>query len=100
MLNIYDKVLLNIFDNTFDKVWHYGLTYKLKENDIKDKQAAMSFNGLFQKSPTKSSFKWSVPIMDKRECRSSTGINFGTFIVFDLHKRFGKRLTFYSETFC
>ena len=30
--------------------------------------------------------------MDKGECRRSTGTNFGTFIVFDLHKRFAKRL--------
>ena len=37
MLNIYDEVLLNISDNTFDKVWHYGLIYELKQNDIKDK---------------------------------------------------------------
>ena len=44
----------------------------------------MSFNRLFEKSPAKSSFKWSVLILDKGECRRSTGINFGTFIVFDL----------------
>ena len=47
----------------------------------------MSFNRLFQKSPTKSSFKWSLLIVDKGEWRRSAGINFGTFIVFDLHKR-------------
>ena len=46
----------------------------------------MSFNRLFERSPRKSSFKWSVIIMDKGECRRSTRINFETFIVFDLHK--------------
>ena len=49
-----------------DKTWHDGLIYKLKQNGIK-KQAAMSFNRLFENSPTKSSFKWSVLIMDKGE---------------------------------
>ena len=29
------------------------------------RQAALSFNGLFEKSPTKSSFIWSVLILDK-----------------------------------
>ena len=47
----------------------------------------MSFNKLFEKSSKKSSFKWSVLIADKGERRRSTRINFGTFIVFDLHKR-------------
>ena len=41
----------------------------------------MSFNRLFEKSPTKNSFKWSVLIVDKGECRRSTGMNFGTFTV-------------------
>ena len=41
-------------------------------------QAAMSFNRLFEKSPTKSSFKWSVLIVDKGECMNSKAINFGT----------------------
>ena len=44
----------------------------------------MSFNRLFEKSPAKGSFKWSALILDKGECRRSTGINFETFIVFDL----------------
>ena len=39
----------------------------------------MSFNEYFEKLPTNTSFKWSVPIMDKDKCRRSTGINFGTF---------------------
>ena len=43
----------------------------------------MSFNRLFEKLPTKSSFKLSVLIMGKGECRRSTRINFRTFIVFD-----------------
>ena len=30
--------------------------------------------------------------MDKGECRSFTGFDFGTFIVFDLHTRLAKRL--------
>ena len=51
------------------------------------RQAAMSFNRLFEKSPVKSGLKWSVLILDKGECRRSTGVNFGTLIVFDLHKR-------------
>ena len=41
----------------------------------------MSFNRLFEKLPTKNSFKWSVLIVDKGECRRSTGMNFGTFTV-------------------
>ena len=40
----------------------------------------MSFNRLFEKSPTKSSFKWSVLIMDKGECRRSTRINLGPLL--------------------
>ena len=80
----------------FDKVWH--------EEQVKTKpdkrQAAMSFSRLFGKSPTKSSFKWSVVIMDKGDCRPSTGINFGTFFVSDLHKQLAKWFTFLSENFC
>ena len=63
--------------------WTYILV-KTKRDKI---QAAMSFNRLLEKSPAKSSFKLSILILDKGECRRSTGINFGTFIVFDLHKR-------------
>ena len=37
--------------------------------------------------------KWSVFIMDKGECKCSAGIIFGTFIVYDLHKRLAKRFT-------
>ena len=51
------------------------------------KKAVLSFNIRFEKSTTESSFKWSVLIVDKGEGRRSTGINFGTFIVFDLHKQ-------------
>ena len=47
----------------------------------------MYCNGHFEISLTKSSFEWSVLIMDKIECRRSTGINFGIFIVFDSDKR-------------
>ena len=53
----------------------------------------MSFKGFFEKSPTKNSFKWSFLIMNKKVCRHSTGINFGTFIVFGLHKQLAKRFT-------
>ena len=42
----------------------------------------MPFRRLFEKSPTKSSFKWSVLIVDKGKCRRSTGINFGTLLFF------------------
>ena len=69
----------------FDKVLHDGLIYKLKQNGKKDK--LLCLNRLFGKSPAKSSFKWSVVIVDKGECRRSTGIKFGIFVVFDLHKR-------------
>ena len=62
-------------------------TYILVKTKRDKRQAAMSFNRLLEKSPAKSSFKLSVLIMDKGECRRSTGINFGAFIVFDLHKR-------------
>ena len=75
----------------FNKVWHDGLIYKLKQNGIKDKLLCLLI--LFEKSSTKSSFKWSVLIMDKGECRRSTEIDGGTFIVFDLHKRIAKRFT-------
>ena len=40
----------------------------------------MHFNGLFEKSPTKSRFKWSVLIMDKGECKHSTGKTLGTLL--------------------
>ena len=80
-------VFLDI-SKTFDRMWHDGR--KTKQDK---RQPAMSFNRLFEKSPTKSSFKWSVLIMDKGECRHSTRINFGTFIGFDLHKRLAKRFT-------
>ena len=66
--------------------------YKLKQNG-KTRQAAMSFNRRFEKMPAKSSFNWPVLIMDKRECRRSIGINFRTFVVFDLHKRLAKEFT-------
>ena len=74
-----------------NKVGHNGLLYKLKQNNAK--QVAMSFNRVFEKSPTKSSSKWSVLIMEKGECRHSTGINFVTFSVFDLHKGLAKLFT-------
>ena len=83
-------VFLDI-SKAFDKVWHDGIIYKLKQNRIKDK--LLCLNRLFEKSPTKSSFKWSDLIMNKGECRPSTGINFGTFAVFDLHKQLAKRFT-------
>ena len=57
------------------------------------RQAAISFNGLFEKSSTKSSLTCSVLIMDEDECRCSTWINFGTFIAFELHKRLAKLFT-------
>ena len=71
-------VFLDISE-AFDKVRHDGLIYKLKQN------------GIFEKSPTEISFKWSVLIMGKGECRRSTRINFG--MVFDLHKRLAKRFS-------
>ena len=40
----------------------------------------MSFNRLFEKSPAKSSFKWSVLIMDKDEWRRSTKISLGPLL--------------------
>ena len=67
------------------------IIYKLKQNGIKEK--LLLFNRLFEKSPTKISFKWSVLIMDKGECWCCAAINFGTFIVFGLHKRLAKRFT-------
>ena len=45
----------------------------------------MSFNGHFEKSPTKSSFKWPVLIIDNGECWHSTWVNFGSFIVFYMY---------------
>ena len=62
-------------------------TYTSVKTKRDKRQIAWSFNRLYEKLPTKSSFKWSVLIMDKGECRPSTGINFGTFSIFD------KRLT-------
>ena len=53
----------------------------------------MSFNRLFKELSRKCSFKWSFLIMDKGGCRRSAGINFETFIVFDLHKRLAKWFT-------
>ena len=51
----------------------------------------MSFYRGFEKLPIKSGFKWSFPIMNIGKCRRSTGINFRTLIVFDLHERLVKR---------
>ena len=53
----------------------------------------MSCNGVFEKSPTERSFKWSVLIMKIGESIRFTGNNFRTFIVFDLRKRFAKWFT-------
>ena len=47
----------------------------------------MSFNEISEKSPS------SILIMDRCECRCSTGIHNGTFIAFDLHKRLAKQFT-------
>ena len=69
--------------------WTYILV-KTKTKQHK-RQTTMHFNGLFEKSPTKSSFKWSVLIMNKGECKHSTGKILGKFIVFELHKRLEKR---------
>ena len=83
-------VFLDI-SKAFDKVLHD--TYIQVKTKQDKRKAAMSFNRLFEKSPTESSFKWSVLIMDKGECRRSTRINFETFIVFHLHKRLAKQFT-------
>ena len=48
------------------------------------------FKWSFQMS-IKSGFKWSFPIMNIGKCRRSTGINFRTLIVFDLHERLVKQ---------
>ena len=45
----------------------------------------MSFNGHFENSPTESSFKWPVLIIDNGECWHSTWVNFGSFIVFYMY---------------
>ena len=58
----------------------------------------MYCNGRFEISLTKSSFEWSVLIMDKIECRRSTGINFGIFIVFDSDKRLANLKLFADDT--
>ena len=71
-------VFLDI-SKAFDKVRHDGLIYKVKAKRDK-RQAAMSF-------------KWSVLIVDKGECKHSTGINFGAFIIFDVHKRLAYQFT-------
>ena len=71
-------VFLEIF-KAFDKLWHDGFIEKLKQNGIKDKLLCLLIDFL-KKMPTKSSFKWSVLIMDKRKFRRSTGINFLIYI--------------------
>ena len=68
-------VFLDI-SKAFDKVWYDGLIYKLKQNGIKDKLLCLLID-FFEKSPTKSSFKWSVLIVDIGQCRRFTRINFG-----------------------
>ena len=83
-------VFLDI-SNACDNVRQDGLICKLKQKDIKDK--LLSFNGLFEKSPTRGSLKWSALSMEKSECKRSTRFNFRTYIVFDLHKRLAKRFT-------
>ena len=55
------EVFLDI-SKAFDKVWHDALIYKLKQNGIKDKLLCILID--FLKNGTKSSFKWSVLIMD------------------------------------
>ena len=55
------EVFLDI-SKAFDKVWHDALIYKLKQNGIKDKLLCILID--FLKNGTKSSFKWSVVIMD------------------------------------
>ena len=42
----------------------------------------MSFNRLFKKTPTKSSFKWSFLIVDKGECRLPQGSISGPLLLF------------------
>ena len=53
----------------------------------------MSFNGLFEKLPTKNSCKWSVLTMGKGEWRRSRRITFGNFIIFDQHEGLVRRFT-------
>ena len=66
----------------------------IKVKTKRDKrQVAEYFNRPFEELPTQSSFKWSVLILGKAECRRSTVINFGAFVAFDLHKRIAKRFT-------
>ena len=55
------EVFLDI-SKAFDKVWHDALIYKLKQNGIKDKLLCILID--FLKNGTKSSFEWSVLIMD------------------------------------
>ena len=46
----------------------------------------MSFNRLFEKLPKKS-IKWLILILEEHECSSSTRMNSGSLIVFDIHKQ-------------
>ena len=46
----------------------------------------MSFNRLFENFLSKS-IKWLILILEKNECSPSIRMNFGTLIVFDIHKQ-------------
>ena len=60
----------------FDKVWHEGIIFKLKQNDISSKMLSVLSDLL--KDRKQSYFKWGSFFMDSCKRRCLSGINFGS----------------------
>ena len=95
----FDNGLELDISKAFDKVWQDGLIYKLKQNGIKDQLLRILID-LLKNRQQRVVLNDQFSSWTKVNAGVPQGSIFGTFIVFDLHKRLAKRFTVQSETFC
>ena len=88
----FDNGLELDISKAFDKVWQDGLIYKLKQNGIKDQLLRILID-LLKNRQQRVVLNDQFSSWTKVNAGVPQGSIFGTFIVFDLHKRLAKRFT-------